>query len=309
MTPTALKLSGALAAYLAPRIAADQRLPPLAPLVAGVNRENYGAMRSRVAARVRNSVRGRIAMDVDLDDLEDLLSALEEIAESEEQDDDEPEGRERNLVDPRREDTESANGRDDPNGFGGPGYGDPSAHGWRTADLEGPASLYSSAPLDCTDPSAWESETSERQQQLGSTGSEAIDRRIAANADRRRRAADARRAVIDRMRKIVRDALSGQDQPPPFEGQPPVGAGREHHNRLETDYPPVDRGAQDRRRVVGDTALDSRSRMLHHARRIGLDAVAIPISPISGVSAAHSSTAGANRGFVARFPGAARIKL
>lgn len=78
MSPTAHVLKGALVTYLHDRIATDQAMPALNPLVKDVTSQNFGGMRSRVAARVRQACRGKLAQDADLGDLMDLLDAFEE---------------------------------------------------------------------------------------------------------------------------------------------------------------------------------------------------------------------------------------
>ena len=57
-----------------------------------------------------------------------------------------------------------------------------------------------------------------------STGSQSIDRRIAMNRDRARRAQDKRRAIIADMRSVIQGALGGKDEPPTSPGGPHQGA-------------------------------------------------------------------------------------
>jgi len=71
-------VSGALITYLTPRLAADARLPSLAAITEGVSDANFGALIPTVARRVRRATRGKLAMDADIEDLQDLLEALED---------------------------------------------------------------------------------------------------------------------------------------------------------------------------------------------------------------------------------------
>jgi hypothetical protein len=321
MTPTALKLAGGIGAYLAPRLAMDQKMPPISPMVRDVTRANFGHKKHQVAARIRYAMKGKVAMDADLDDLVDLLDALEEIGESEAMEPDPTQDRRRGRA------------RDiDPNGFGGSSLG----------GGEAPTSYYgvnpnamTDAPLDCTDPEEWErqhgrgsggldqeeldpdddgywreedDEERRRQQIAGSTGSQSLDDRIKANADRKRRAGDKRKATLDQMRKIIRDALSARDDPPDFPGMQPVGAGAPrpaHNSVLEPGAPPPDIRANDR--MAHDAALNSRSRMYANMRRMTNTGVAYSPSNVGG--SAPNVGGGPVSGFARRYPWASRVKV
>lgn len=314
MTPrysTATHLRGALYAYLAPRVIAADAMPDLGPIVQGVTRQNFGKMRSQVAARVRVAMRGRIAMDADIEDLLNLLDALEEGYESEEME----EGEDRRLRGRGR-------ARDnDPNGFGNGGY-----ETGGSANYGVDPDIISRAPMDALEPEKWDNPEEEsdyepwrevdeeerrREQIAGSTGSQSIDDRIRMNKDRMRRAGDKRRAVIDQMRRIVRDALSASDQPPDdVPGMPPLGSGSRQSNVLEPDCPEIDRrdtGAGDRRRVAGDAALNSRSRMYSHMGRISNSGLAYCPSEVGG--SAPNFGVGADSDFLRRNPWAKRVKI
>lgn len=312
MTPTALKLAGGIAAYLAPRLAADAKMPPIGPMVYDVRRTNLGAKKHQVAARIRYQMRGRIAMDADLDDLLDLLDALEEIGESE------AEGEDRRLRGRGR-------ARDnDPNDFGSGGFsgevnGSAAGTGYGVN-----APMYDGEDPPCSDPGHgldaeeasdpyWKDEDEEerrRMQIAGSTGSQSIDDRIAANRARMRRAGDKRKAVLDKMRAIVRDALSARDQPPDFEDMPRVGRGAPDNSVLDPEAPEIDdrsTGGLDRRRVTGDAALGARSRMIANMRRIGTGATAYCPSNVGG--SAPNFGNGASSDFIRRYPWAGRVKI
>ena len=81
LSPKASRLQGALAVYLGGRIAEDQALPSTRKMVEGVTARNWGQMRPRIAARVRQAMRGRIAQDANI---EDLIALLDHFDESEE---------------------------------------------------------------------------------------------------------------------------------------------------------------------------------------------------------------------------------
>jgi len=76
-------IAGALITYLTPRLAHDAKLPSLAAITEGVTDGNFAGMLPQIARRVRKATRGKLAMDADLDDLTDLLEALEGDADEE----------------------------------------------------------------------------------------------------------------------------------------------------------------------------------------------------------------------------------
>lgn len=73
----ALMLSGALAAFVAPKLAADQKFDP-SPLLAGVTRKNYTKATATLAATVVRKVTPLLAADeaIDVDDVTKLIGAL-----------------------------------------------------------------------------------------------------------------------------------------------------------------------------------------------------------------------------------------
>jgi hypothetical protein len=83
--PTPERLRGALISYIGPRLAVDHVIPDLAPVVRGITARNFGIMIPTIARRVRSAMRGKIALDADIDDLSELLDCIEEIREAEEQ--------------------------------------------------------------------------------------------------------------------------------------------------------------------------------------------------------------------------------
>lgn len=327
MTPrysTATHLRGALYAYLAPRVIAADAMPDLGPIVQGVTRQNFSAMRAKVAARVRVAMRGRIAMDADLSDILDLLDALEDGYEGEEM----SEGEDRRRGRGRARDV-------DPNGFGGGGYEGGGGRGGTGYGVN--PEILDDAPLDCTDPDQWnatqqrgmdeeeeesdpywedeDNEERRRRQIAGSTGSQSIDDRIRMNRDRMRRSQDKRRQTIDRMRSIIKDAMSARDQPPEeFEAMPEVGRGSPRSSVLDPSASEIDdrsTGGLDRRRVTGDAALNSRSRMYANMRRIGTgtSGAALSYCPSNVGGSAPNFGSGASADFVRRYPWAKRVKI
>jgi hypothetical protein len=311
MTRTGLKLVGGISAYLAPRLAMDKKLPPIGPMVYDVTRANFGHKKAQIAARIRYQMRGRIAQDADLDDLLDLHDALEEIGENEDMET----GEDRRLRGRGRGRDQEPN---DPFGGGGGGYPGSQINGSAASTGYGEnVDLYNDQDPGCSDPGHgldeeeddyWKEEDDEerrREQVANSTGSEAIDRRIAMNRDRQRRAGDRRKATIDRMRQIVRDAMSARDTEVPG-----LNTGVTQSSVLEPEAPEIDArrtGGMDKRRVTGDAALNSRSKMYSHMRRIGTDALAYSSNNI-GNSAPNFGN-GASADFIRRNPWAARVKI
>jgi hypothetical protein len=196
----------------------DQKMPPISPMVVDVTRGNFGHKKHQVAARIRYAMRGKVAMDADLDDLMDLLDALEEIGESEAMEPDN--GQDRSRMRGRARDV-------DPNGYGNGGYEPGNETGSRPGVRPG---AMTNCPTDVTDPEGWEREHGKysdedpqsqmdpdddgcwreeddeerrRMQIANSSGSQSLDDRIRANADRKRRAEDKRRQTLDQMRRIM----------------------------------------------------------------------------------------------------------
>lgn len=76
LSPKALYAKGALVAYLGPRLAQDARIN-LTPIVEGVTSRNFKTKRPIIEYAVKHATRGKLAQDADLDDLPQLLEALE----------------------------------------------------------------------------------------------------------------------------------------------------------------------------------------------------------------------------------------
>jgi hypothetical protein len=75
--PFAEKVKGAIFAMVAPRLALDAQMPDLDLAVAGVDRGNFHSHRKHIADSVRRAVKGRLGRDADVEDIEQLLEALE----------------------------------------------------------------------------------------------------------------------------------------------------------------------------------------------------------------------------------------
>lgn len=78
LSPTARTLTGALVTYLAPRLAQDAILPDIPSLLADVTRKNFSERIPTIERRVNKAMRGRMAMDADIEDLAELLDAFED---------------------------------------------------------------------------------------------------------------------------------------------------------------------------------------------------------------------------------------
>jgi hypothetical protein len=85
LSPRALTTAGLLTAYLLPRMAQDQKIN-LRPIVQDLDIANFRSQIPTVVRRVKAAVRGRLAMDADVDDLEELLERQNEMSDG----DDEP---------------------------------------------------------------------------------------------------------------------------------------------------------------------------------------------------------------------------
>ena len=86
LSPIARVTQGALVTYLTPRIAQDQALPALAPMLQDITGKNFGTMTGTIARRVKTATRGKLAQDANIEDLTDLLDALEDTREREGED-------------------------------------------------------------------------------------------------------------------------------------------------------------------------------------------------------------------------------
>jgi hypothetical protein len=84
--PFVEKIKTAVWTLVAPRLALDATMPDLDDAVAGTDRGNFHSRRKMIGDRVRKLVRGKLGRDQDLDDLDELLSALERERDGEAED-------------------------------------------------------------------------------------------------------------------------------------------------------------------------------------------------------------------------------
>jgi hypothetical protein len=75
LSSRALTTAGLLTAYLLPRMAQDQKINFLRPIVEDLTIANYRSRIPTVVRQVEAAVKGRLAMDADLEDLPELLEA------------------------------------------------------------------------------------------------------------------------------------------------------------------------------------------------------------------------------------------
>jgi uncharacterized protein len=87
----ALLASGAIRAYLAPKLAADAKID-VAPLVAGVTAKNWAVQKPKLKTALDKALAGKLAQDADISGLALALDAVDdegdEIAEDEEEEED-----------------------------------------------------------------------------------------------------------------------------------------------------------------------------------------------------------------------------
>lgn len=76
----ALLASGALRAYLQPKLAADAKLD-LAPVLKTVTAKNWKASKPKIKAALDAAVKGKLAADADLEDVIELLDQLDDVTD------------------------------------------------------------------------------------------------------------------------------------------------------------------------------------------------------------------------------------
>jgi hypothetical protein len=79
LTPYGSLIRGALIAHVGPRLAQDARMPDFASLIAGAPTANRVSQRTAIAQAVQTATRSLLAQDADLDDVAELLEAVEKI--------------------------------------------------------------------------------------------------------------------------------------------------------------------------------------------------------------------------------------
>jgi|GEM_PF-3059418 len=79
LSPAARELRGALTIYLAPRMAADTKLPNLGDILKGAPKTNRITQRTGIATAIQAAVAGRLAQDADVDDVIEVIEAAEKL--------------------------------------------------------------------------------------------------------------------------------------------------------------------------------------------------------------------------------------
>ena len=77
----ALLASGALRAYLAPKMAADAKLPDMKPILGDVTARNWKAVKPKIEARLATATTGKLAADASLQDVVALLDQLDDVTD------------------------------------------------------------------------------------------------------------------------------------------------------------------------------------------------------------------------------------
>jgi hypothetical protein len=76
----ALYASGALRAYLAPKLAQDAKID-LSKIVAGSMAANWAASKPTIVARIKTATKNKLAQDADLGDIVEMLDQLDDVVE------------------------------------------------------------------------------------------------------------------------------------------------------------------------------------------------------------------------------------
>lgn len=79
LSPAARELRGALTIYLAPRLAADAKLPNFADILLGAPATNRITQTTAIAAALRAATAGKLAKDADIEDVVDVIEAAERV--------------------------------------------------------------------------------------------------------------------------------------------------------------------------------------------------------------------------------------
>jgi hypothetical protein len=76
LSPKAALAKGSIMTWLRPKLATDAKLD-LNPILEGVNAKNFSKQKKIIAEALKIATRGRLAQDADIDDLPELLQAIE----------------------------------------------------------------------------------------------------------------------------------------------------------------------------------------------------------------------------------------
>jgi hypothetical protein len=86
LSPRGMLAKGALLTFLRPRLAQDAKIE-LNPLLAGVTAKNFSRHKSRIEAAIHSAYAQHLAQDADLQDVAELLEAIERIKDEDEGED------------------------------------------------------------------------------------------------------------------------------------------------------------------------------------------------------------------------------
>jgi len=117
LSPAGRELRGALAVYLAPRMAADQKLPDIGGILTGAPITNRVMQTTGIVTALKTAITGKLAKDADIDDVVDVIQAAERVIEeaqkAEGEDEIEPNAAMPMVAEPEDEDDDNdANGED-----------------------------------------------------------------------------------------------------------------------------------------------------------------------------------------------------
>lgn len=76
----ALLVSGAVRAYLLPKLATDAKLD-LNPLLEGITAKNYKGQKAKLVLNITNATKGKLAQDAELGDVIELLDSLDDVTD------------------------------------------------------------------------------------------------------------------------------------------------------------------------------------------------------------------------------------
>jgi hypothetical protein len=213
LSPKAMFAKGYLLSRIKPRLATDAKID-LDPILEGITERNFHAKRPVIEAALKIVTRNKLAQDADLDDLDELLGAIEEVKsrgawdESEEEEKDKKEKEEEKAEDESEEEKEEREKKE-------------------KAEDESEEEEKEKAE----DESEEEEEKKEKEKsaedarkRLGRDETEEECKEREAQDKRARdarRAADRKRRAADRKR--AEDKKRARDNPPPFKGMPETG--------------------------------------------------------------------------------------
>lgn len=307
---TAIATEGALRAYLRPRLASDQRFD-VKPLLAGLNRKNFGQRLPGIVAGVTAAVHPMLAQDANVGDLTQLLDALKEDLEEEEEGDEE--------LEPAEGEEEPAEDAEEHPALAHLKEHFPEAH-------EAVKGMFQGHEAHDEEETPEEREKRETEDaQLDGETDEDHEKRVKANDAKRRRAHD-RKVARDARRRGAKDTTEPEKEKPITQDELNAAVSRAVKTataQATTTQRQIFDAMRTVRPWVGELhmSFDSAEQVFAHALkargvsvkgvhpsayRAILEAQPKPGTKSSATSMATDS-AGA-KGFAERFPGAARIQ-